>query len=394
MRAPWLAALVLLTGFHASRAQLPSWVPELRGYFLNVPLATASGPFNDAAAVDFQRLRLMMRPTDGDFTFNGAYEQLITLRSDSGAGSVAGLAPLGSGSDWLPLQGTISETEHLLWRHRVDRLSARYSSAAVDATIGRQPISWATTLFLTPADPFVPFDPSDPFREYRAGVDAARLRIFTGPFTEFDGVVRVAESSLGATVTALGRARTSLGGWELAGWGGVLHEEAAFSGAATLSIGGAVLRGEAVIRRTEDATVLRATIGADRSFDIGGRNVYLIAEYQRDGFGAASPQELLDVLRSNPARRGELQVLGRDEVFVQGSIELHPLFTADALVLWNLNDPSALIAPGGSYSAGNEVLVRGGVYVGVGAGATTEGLPGSEYGIVPTTAYASVTWFF
>ena len=393
-RAAFVAASMLLVALSRGHAQLPGWVPEVRGYFLNVPMGTMEGPFTDAVASDFQRLRFMTRPTYGDFTFNVAYEHLITLRSDSGAGSMAGFAPIGSGSDWLRLQGTIWETKNIHWRHRLDRLSVRYSSETVDAVVGRQPISWATTLFLTPADPFVPFDPSDPFREYRAGVDAARLRVFTGAFTEFDGVIRMAETSLGESVTALGRARTSLGSWELAGWGGVLHEEVAFSGAATLSVVGGVLRGEAVVRRSGDETVLRATVGADRSFDVGGRNVYVITEYQRDGFGAASSEELFSVLLSDPAQRGEMQVFGRDEIVVQGSIELHPLFSADALVLWNLNDPSALLAPGGSYSAGNEVTVRGGIYIGVGAGATEDGLPGSEYGTVPTTLYVSVTWFF
>ena len=393
-RAAWLAALLFIVALDCGHAQIPGWVPEVRGYFLNVPLGIAEGPFTDAVVSDFQRIRFMTRPRYGDFTFNVAYEHLITLRSDSGAGSMAGFAPIGSGSDWLKLQGTIWETRNILWRHRLDRLSVRYSSETVDAIVGRQPISWATTLFLTPADPFVPFDPSDPFREYRAGVDAVRLRVFTGPFTEFDGVVRMAKTNLGETVTALGRARTSVGPWELAGWGGLLHEEVAFSGAATLSLAGGVLRGEAVVRRSGDETVLRATVGADRSFDVGGRNVYVIAEYQRDGFGAASSEELISVFLSEPAQRGEMQVFGRDEIVVQSSIELHPLFTADALVLWNLNDPSALIAPGGSYSAGDEVTVRGGIYIGVGAGATEEGLPGSEFGIAPTTVYASLTWFF
>ncbi len=393
-RAAWLAAVVSVAAHGPGHAQLPDWVPELRGYFLNVPIAMAEGPFNDAAASDFQRLRLMTRPSHGDFTFDVAYEHLVTIRSDSGAGSVVGFAPIGSGSDWLKLQGTLWETKNVFWRHRLDRLNVQYAPGSLEAVVGRQPISWATTLFLTPADPFVPFDPSDPFREYRAGVDAVRVRAFTGPFTEFDGVVRVAGYPSGNTVTALARARTSVGSWELAGWGGMLHEEVAFSGAATVSVAGGVLRGEAVIRRSQEETVMRATIGADRSFQIAGRNVYVVAEYQHDGFGAAGPEDLISVLLSEAAQRGELQVFGRDEIVLQGSIELHPLFGLDALVLWNLNDPSALLAPGASYSAGNEVSVRGGVYLGFGAGTAEGGLPGSEFGAVPTTGYVSLTWFF
>ena len=66
--------------------------------------------------------------------------------------------------------------------------------ANADLIVGRQPVSWATTLFLTPADPFSPFDPADPFREYRGGVDAARLRVYR--------VLEVQRDGLGATSPA------------------------------------------------------------------------------------------------------------------------------------------------------------------------------------------------
>jgi len=139
---------------------------------------------------------------------------------------------------------------------------------------------------------------------------------------------------------------------------------------------------------------LRMTLGADRSFVLAGRNVYVVVEYQRDGFGAGSSEELLETFVSVPARRGEMQVYGRDEMVVQGSVELHPLVSADALMVWNLNDPSVLLGPGVSYAAAGEVSLRGGLYFGVGSGTRDAGLPGSEFGIVPTTGYASLTWFF
>jgi hypothetical protein len=391
-----LAAVLSAAAVGTGHGQLPDWVPQVRGYFLNVPIGMARGPFSDAARADFQRLRLMARPRYGPVSFDLAYEQLLTLRSDSGMGAIGGLGAAASlgGGDWLGLQGTLRETEHLAWRHRVDRLSLGFSTGVVEAIVGRQPISWATTLFLTPADPFAPFDPSDPFREYRGGVDAVRLRASPGQFTEIDGVLRMATFGEEDLVTALGRARTAVGPWEIAVWGGVLHEELALSAAATVSVAGGVLRGEAVYRRVDGNDVLRMTIGADRSFVVAGRNVYLVAEYQRDGFGAASPDDLLETLLSVPARRGEMQVYGRDEMVVQGSVELHPLVSADALMIWNLNDPSVLLGPGVSYAATGEVSLRGGVYFGLGTGTNDAGLPGSEFGIVPTTGYLSVSWFF
>jgi hypothetical protein len=391
--AAWFAALLFVTVVDSGHAQFPSWVPEIRGYFLNVPIGSAEGPYNDASVSDFQRIRLMSRPSYGHFTFDVAYEHLVSLRTDAVAGSLGGVV-FASGTDWLRLQGTIVEEEHVLWRHRVDRLSVRYTRDQFQASVGRQPVSWATTLFLTPADPFSPFDPADPFREYRAGVDAARVRAFSGQFTEFDGVVRVSGTTDGHAVTAMGRAKTAIGSWELSGWGGLWLEEPAMSVAATVAIAGGVLRGEAVVIRSDDDAVVRATIGVDRSFVVAGRNLYLVVEYQRDGFGAASSEEFIGVLTSDAAQNGLMQVFGRDEVVLQGSLQLTPLVSADALVIWNLNDPSALFVPGISYSAGNEVAVRGGVYLGAGAEMSEDGLPASEFGITPTTAYVAVTWFF
>jgi hypothetical protein len=386
----------------AAGAQLP----RIQAYYLDVWVGNDRGPFNGAGLFGFQRFRLMTSPVYGPIAFDAAYEHGLTLRSDSLTGLLTPGGQQGfSAGDWLDLQGTIAEAQRVEWRHRVDRLSVAYWGKAFDVTLGRQTVSWATTLYLTPADPFQPFDPSDPFREYRVGVDAGRVRVFTGPMTELEAVVRPAETAVGTTVTALGRGRTALGRWDLAAWAGVVHDEPAVSAAATVTVAGAAVRGEAVLRWTEDAsggheTVVRFTVGADRSFTVAGRNLYLLAEYQRDGFGAASADELVRVLLSESFLRGELQVLGRDEAVILGSYEVHPLVTTDLLVITNLNDPSALFVPSLSYSASSEVTTRAGVFLGAGAdeGAAIPGLgvaaPGSEYGPVPATGYVSVTMFF
>jgi hypothetical protein len=394
MRVVALAFVLAAVTTGTADAQRPEWTPVLRGYFLNVPIASAAGPFSDAVAADVQRLRLMARSSYRALSIDVAYEHLFTLRSEPGTGLLVGLAPTGTGGDWLPLQGTLLEEAHVEWQHRVDRASLTYGGRSAEVTVGRQPISWATTLFLTPADPFVPFDPSDPFREYRRGVDAVRLRAFPGAFSEIDAAFRVADTPLGRTLSVAGRGRAAVGAWEFVGWAGVVHDDPAISAAATLSVGGGVLRAESVLRRSNDETVFRATIGADRSFVVWDRNLYVVLEYQRDGFGAASSDDLIGTVLSEPARRGELQVLGRDEVVVQGSLEVHALVSVDALVIWNLNDPSALLGPAALYSAADEVAVRGGVFLGAGKGATPGGRLGSEFGAVPATAYLSVVWFF
>jgi hypothetical protein len=403
-----LGFLLLVVPAGAAHGQLP----QLTGYYLNVGVASGASAFADANAFDFQRARLMTAPTYGAFEFDVAYEHLFTLRDGVNTTTLTGGTTIAaSAGDFLPLQWTIEDSEFVLWRHRFDRLLVRYLGENVDATLGRQTVSWATTLYLTPADPFQPFDPSDPFREYRIGVDALRVRVFPGPLSQLDGVARLAEVNTSValpgsepvtdtTVTAVARGRVALGHWELSGWGGVVHDEASVSAAATVTVGGAAVRGEGVLRRSDGETVLRFTVGVDRSFTVARRNLYLAVEYQHDGWGYTDTDQLLVVATSPPALRGEMQVLGRHEFVALASFEIHPLVTTDLLGIVNVIDPSSLLTPSITYSVREEATVRAGFFLGVGA---EEGdlvlptgirAPGSEYGPVPITGYASVTVFF
>jgi hypothetical protein len=205
----------------------------------------------------------------------------------------------------------------------------------------------------------------------------------------------MSETGVGETLTALARGRTVWRGWEVSAWAGALHESAAAALGAAGSVGPIALRAEFSLREEADGLIFRGTVGADTRVAAFDRDLYLVLEYQHDDFGAASADRLLDVVFSDPLARGELQVLGRDEVAAQAAYQLHPLLGTSLLLLCNLNDPSALVFPGASYSVSNEVTLQGGLYLGLGDG-TPESefdIP-SEYGIVPTTVYLSLTAFF
>ena len=390
-----LAGLPLILSASVARAQN---VPEIRGYALDVGQWAESSDLFPAGLSDIGRLRLMSEPVLGPLDFELAYEHLLLIqeseRSVLAGPAISAAAP--SGGEWIDLSGTIAEGSHASWSHRLDRFNVGTGLGdAADIRVGRQTISFATTLFLTPADPFLPFDPADPFREYRAGVDAARLRAFLGPFSEAELVVRPSDTPVGETLTALGRGRTLLFGWEVAGWAGVLHDEAALAVGTSGAIGPMAVRGEVSFRELDDGLSVRSALGADRRFSAFGRDLYLVLEYQHDDFGAGSADEILDVLTSEPFARGELQVIGRDELAAQGSYQLHPLWGGVLLVLWNLNDGSALLAPSLSYSASDEASLSGGIFWGIGAGeADALGVPRSEYGAVPLLVYASLSLFF
>jgi hypothetical protein len=399
-----LAGLALLGTASSGHAQLSEDL-RLGGYYLGVGSGYLEGPFTPSGASLFQRLRLMMGPDLGPLLTDVAYEQSLNLVTDPLLGLGSGLGEVQTGIEWLPLQWTIAEGDNAAWRHRFDRLlvAVPLGGSAV-LTAGRQAISWATNLIFTPTDPWAPFDPSEPFREYRAGSDALRVQGFSGPFTELDFVLRPADTRDGTTITALGRLLTASGPWEVSAWAGVLHDEGAASVAATLTSGGFAFRGEGEVRWPDD--VLRFSVGADRSVPLFGRDLYVVLEYQRDGYGAADPADYPSVFLSDPYQRGEMQVIGRDEAALQASWQVGPLVTTDLLTIWNMNDGSFLLTPAATFSVSNEMYVRGGLFFGIGPNTITLDrlvgfpavpdvrLPGSEYGIVPTSLYLSLSAFF
>lgn len=372
------------------------------GSYLNVWTRVGNSVLSPASGSGFHRFRVMWTGDAGPAALDFAYEHTLSLREPGvlGAQFFTAAAGTASGGDWLELGGDLKTVDGIEWRHRFDRLSARFNLGDnADLVVGRQPVSWATTLFLTPSDPFSPFDPADPFREYRVGVDAARLRYYRGAFTQFEVVARPARVGLdGArTLTLLGRATTNRGGWDLGVWGGLVHDT--FGAAASLSgsVGLWALRTEAAVRDFDDRLVVRGTVGLDRTFPIAGRDLYVVIEYQRDEAGAESPDDLVAAATSRVFAQGEMQVLGRDTGALQLSWQLHPLVSASTLFLGSLRDASFMFGPGLSYSVTQGASFRIGAFTGVGEDATLDGgIPrfGSEYGSIPRFVYTSLNFFF
>ena len=382
-----------------SAADLRGQLPEVSAYYFNLGSGSGESPVSDAGASSFQRLRIMSSPGVGQLTLDVAYEHTLLLQSSDvlGTGGVA-LVPEASGN-WLALDWTVDEGDHFSWRHRFDRLGLAVPlGGATELSIGRQVVSWASTFILTPADPFTPFDPADPFREYRAGVDAVRLRAYPGPFSEIDIVVRPISAIDGDQLTALARAKTNWRGWDLGLWGGIVFDEPAGALSAVGALGPWAVRSEVAVRSEANDVIVRGTLGVDRRFSVRGRDLYLIAEYQHDGFGAASSADLLGIVTSGPSdpfQRGELQVLSRDALAVQASYQIHPLWGIDLLTIASLVDGSALLSGGGSWSVRPNSSLRGGFFLGIGDDTVDLGTGfGSEFGGRPSVGYLSISHFF
>lgn len=361
---------------------------------------TVAGPVSPEGGgavewLSFTRTRLMAGASAGPLAIDAAWEQTLLAVTGTPLGLpllVPG-APRGAG-DWLPLDGVLHSDPNSAWRSRMDRASIAGALGPARVVVGRQAISWATTLYLTPADPFAPFDPADPFREYRTGVDAARALFYPGPFAQVDLVVRPADTPDGTTLTALARGVARRGAWDLSTWAGALHDQPAGALGAAVSAWGSAMRFEAELRREPGGNaVFRAAAGADRRVSVLERDLQIAIEYQRDGFGAVSAADLPAVAASAPARRGEMQVLGRDEFAAQARWQVHPLAALELVTLLNIHDGSMLWAPGISLSATEWLSARLGADLGTGPSSPASP-PASEYGAAAHFAYLSLSAYF
>ena len=391
LRALVVSAVCVFVASGHAQAQ----IDDLSAYYLNLASRSGQSPLGGSGVADFQRFRLMTGPSLGPVGLDVAYEHTLQVSSRDVTNPGAVILLPTAGVNWLDLDWTEEESEHVLWRHRLDRLALTLPvGESTEISMGRQVVSWASTLILTPADPFTPFDPADPFREYRAGIDAVRIRTYPGPFSEVDVVVRPTSSSGEDRITALVRGKTNWRGWDVAAWGGVLFDEAAGAVSAVGALARWAVRTEFSVRDHGAGSALRGTVGVDRRFTVRDRDLYLIVEYRRDGFGAGDSEELFQTTLSAAFRRGELQLLARDALATQASYQMDPLWAADLLALTSLSDGSVLFSGGATWAFGPNSSLRGGAFVGVGDDALTPAAIGSEFGLTPTVLYLSLRHFF
>jgi len=389
-----LIASVICVALGAS--DLQGQLLDVSAYYFNLGSGSGDSPVSDGGVSDFQRFRLMWAPAVGPLALDVAYEHTFLLQSRDVQGTGGVVLVPEAGGNWSTLDWTVDKGAHFFWRHRFDRIGLTVPlGGAAELSLGRQVISWASTFILTPADPFTPFDPVDPFREYRAGVDAVRFQAYPGPFSEIDIVVRPVSTIDGDRITALARAKTNWRGWDVGAWGGIVLEEPAGALSLVGALGPWAVRSEIAVRSEADDVIVRGTVGVDRRFSAGGRDLFLIVEYQHDGFGAASSGDLLGVVMSDPFQRGELQVLSRDVLAVQASYQIHPLWGIDLLTLTSLVDGSALLSGGGSWSVASNSSLRGGFFIGFGDDTVDlDAGFGSEFGGRASVGYVSISHFF
>jgi hypothetical protein len=338
-------------------------------------------------------------------TFSAAPQATLTGVADGFGAQEAGRTALLSWR-WWQRGGTQAELA-------VDRLVVKAYLPRVRVSVGRQPVTFATTSFFTPNDLFQAFSAQAFFRLYKPGVDAARVDVALGPLSELTvvGVLgyrdedpsRRVEAPAWAPSAVLARASLTLWDFEWSVLGGKAPFAYVLGGAAQGELFEWLgVRAEGHVAVPQDAagrTRVKGAVGLEHRFE---SSLLLRLEYLYNGSGRGEPGAYALVYQDPVAFNGT-PYLGRHYLAAGASRELTPLLSGDAFLLVNLTDRSFQAALALAYSLLDEVDLAVVASVPVGKGLSAQRLPGppyvavtpqSELGSYPMAVSAEVRAFF
>ena len=334
------------------------------------------------AAFGFETVRLQAHLAYGDWLqAEAAWQVTGSLASHpqfSNGASLSGFVPTGDSGgaqrrliDFNPVLATSGT---LLLQHNLDRLFVKFTTRVFDLTIGRQVLSWGTGHLWNPTDLLSPFAPTTVDKEVRRGVDAVRASIPIAETTQLEllwlpqkvaadngGAARLQANLAGYdfSISAAKYVRDLVFGLDFAGDLGPLglHGEGAY----TVALDGL---GDPKTAVHVGENFLRAVVGVDwKPTD----KFVLMLEYHFNGYGATSPSGYLEKLTSARVQRGEVFGAGRHYLGLVAAWQVSELFSVQGLLLGNLTDPSAMFVPSLEWWFEQNVIVRAGAFIPIGA---------------------------
>jgi hypothetical protein len=445
--------MVLIPGTNLRRKLLEAGVAILVGLFLWVPPSPAmvgdtGGAFgldgslrtigalfrnydfpaffeNERTDAYFQtlfRLTAAGRPREG-LSYEVHLVQALTYfsgpRRRSGSGGITPLAggktryrALDEASEWWSRE----DARALLW---MDRFNVKVALAGMDITLGRQAVTFGKAHFWNPLDVYLPFDPNQFDRDYKAGVDALRVDIPLGSFSgitlvgvpgrELDAAGNYVEGdrTLDANwygSSLLGRYFTNVAGWDLAFQAGKIYGGYQFGGGVVGEIGGVEVRGEAALLRASESPPLPMPLPGDVFedtltvvFGLGRRfenSLILEAEYL---YNAGGESRALNTAASRLAW-GAIRHLGKHLAGLLASYEFTPLLTGQFTSIYSLSDGSLQLQPTVTFSVSDNSELLAGLSLNFGRRPAwdTAGVADirSEFGSYPHFIFAEFKVYF
>jgi hypothetical protein len=302
-----------------------------------------------------------------------------------------------------------------LW---LDRFNTKSALSWADITVGRQALTFGKAYFWNPLDIFLPFDPRQFDRDYKAGVDALRVDIPLGSFTGIN-LITVAGRELDSsgefiddgTLNAswygsalLGRVFTTLKGWDLALQGGKIYGGYQLGSGLAGEIGPIEARAEASYFWARDSEPLPAPLEGDLVEDaftavvgFGHRfdnTLTVEIEYFYNGAGESNDLDE-SFVRS---RSGSSLQMSQHLSGLLVSYEFLPIITGQLTALYSWEHPSGQIQPILTWSPSDntEALVGASINFGDRPEQSSTGQPQlqSEFGTFPDFYFMEFKLYF
>jgi hypothetical protein len=402
--AAWLLLLPLLSGSaHAAVVSEDALAGDsltlggsARSYNLVLrggPLASPPSPAGfDPAGVSSLYLRPQLELKRGfglDFV---VHDELASTTSSMPTGAIGGALSLGQGRTapvWLPLQWSLAERDTYQLQNRIAWLYARYHVGRLSVTLGRQPVTLGRGQIWTPEDLIAPFSPLQIDTEFKPGADAVRL---DWDASEAFSLMLVGAAAKHGDSALLARAELRGERARL----GLMLGDVRQDGVAGLDLfvdfgSGTDLHGEGTLTWVPNAErrpwgrrgFSRAVLGTTTELT---SKLHLTAEVAFNGAGARGPEDYVSELSSRRLALGEAYNVGRVYAGLAADWQLHPLVGLALSALSNLQDPSAILAPGLHYSIAENASLVAGAFIPLGQGprySTTGIRARSEFGLYP-----------
>lgn len=243
------------------------------------------------------------------------------------------------------------------WQHhkhgtgllQVDRLNLQWRTGAVDTTIGRQAIGFGRILVFSPLDVIEPFAPDAIDTDVRSGVDALHAIFNYGLDGQVGAIAVWGEEA--EYNSFLGTWSDNWAGMDLLLLGGELRGRSMIGAGLAGSVGTLGLKGEISFYDGKDTDEVNGdlhdsfSVAAVEAWYRFANGISLVTQYLYNGPGVNNPEDYPKVIASAPYQEGLTYLLGRHYLFIAPSYELHPLATLQGLVIYNIDDESALLRP-------------------------------------------------
>ena len=399
----WLAAVMLLVSPAACAREV--WSTDDGGQTIDLVSSLKESCLfsEDESATGLWRLRFGLDARLSDrSTVEFAYEQRLRTVEDAASEGLVVLPPrVDAPYRIVQLDNAISATDAYSYRHELDRALIALHYDRADVTIGRQAIGLGRGVLFSAIDVFAPFSPLEIDREWRRGVDGIRADVRLTDTSSLGLVGAFGESWDDSALLGRVRGRTSSGLFDGEVVIGKRAEDTMYAGSFSAAVGDAEVHGELAFFDTPeefvdgglfggDDLVAKAVLGASYTFNVGnGLTVW--AEYHFSGFGSEDMAEAQHRLQ-NPDYverffRGDTQIIGQHAAAIQASYLVNDLWSLNFVWIASPDDGSGVLTPSVNLTLSDNVTIVASFFVPYGDGPDEAGIPQTEYGGAPVTAF-------